>query len=538
MVKIKFKIVLSILFLLLFVNITAVYAEGGRTTPYRAWTNHQFSLQEYDFQTPKKVQLQLLEFYKGTQANSIVANENMFNEVPAYDEEWLIMKFKMKYVSGPEVELTASDIISSGSTFYTNYGTNISPLAIAAFSSNLEGLGEYDVSFYPGGESVVWYGILVKKTVGYPLIRIGTGFNSSNYESIYSWFSTDPKMNYIVTFNSNGGSAVASKSVEYNTKSIKPLNPTKSGYTFGGWYKSNTFTNLFDFANTQITDNITLYAKWVPATPTSVKSVATSYNSIKLTWQAVAGARGYDVYRASSSTGIYSLVSTTTSISYSNASLITGNTYYYKVRAYTTIGTTKVYSNCSAATSSKTTLSAPTSVKASSSSYNSNNVSWNAVTGTSKYEIYRAGSSAGIYKLISTTTATSYKNTGLVTNSNYYYKVRGYRMVGNVKVCSVLSAVVSAKPIPATPTNFKAARINSASIKLSWNTVTGASGYEIYKATSKLGAYNLLTGTTNFYYTNSHLTRSKTYYYKMRSYRTVGKIRVYGKWTSIVYAKL
>ena len=46
-------------------------------------------------------------------------------------------------------------------------------------------------------------------------------------------------------------------------KLSKPTDPTKSGYTFAGWYVDETFNTVFDFENTKVTDNIVLYAKFV-----------------------------------------------------------------------------------------------------------------------------------------------------------------------------------------------------------------------------------------------------------------------------------
>ena len=68
---------------------------------------------------------------------------------------------------------------------------------------------------------------------------------------------------YTVTFNADGGSAVASQSVKYGGKATAPAEPTKDGYTFDGWYNGNT---AFDF-DTAITGNITLTAKWSEAGP-------------------------------------------------------------------------------------------------------------------------------------------------------------------------------------------------------------------------------------------------------------------------------
>ena len=66
---------------------------------------------------------------------------------------------------------------------------------------------------------------------------------------------------YNVTFNSMGGSLVASQNVDHNTATVKPADPTKTGYTFDGWFTDKDCTVAYDF-NAPVTDNITLYAKW------------------------------------------------------------------------------------------------------------------------------------------------------------------------------------------------------------------------------------------------------------------------------------
>ncbi|MFF2911552.1 S-layer homology domain-containing protein, partial [Paenibacillus sp. NPDC057934] len=66
---------------------------------------------------------------------------------------------------------------------------------------------------------------------------------------------------YTVSFNSNGGPEVGSQPVNYNSMATKPTDPTRSGYTFGGWYSDGGLTALFNFI-TPITADTTLYAKW------------------------------------------------------------------------------------------------------------------------------------------------------------------------------------------------------------------------------------------------------------------------------------
>lgn len=71
---------------------------------------------------------------------------------------------------------------------------------------------------------------------------------------------------YTVSFDTDGGSTVETQTVVTGNKATKPTsNPTKKGYNFIGWYTDNTYTTEFDFGNTIITDNTTIYAKFEDA---------------------------------------------------------------------------------------------------------------------------------------------------------------------------------------------------------------------------------------------------------------------------------
>ena len=61
-----------------------------------------------------------------------------------------------------------------------------------------------------------------------------------------------------VSFDSDGGSAVATKYVEHGSKVTKPADPTKANYTFVGWYNGETLYNF----DTPVTSDITLKAVW------------------------------------------------------------------------------------------------------------------------------------------------------------------------------------------------------------------------------------------------------------------------------------
>ena len=67
---------------------------------------------------------------------------------------------------------------------------------------------------------------------------------------------------YVVTFNTNGGTAINPITVIYEGLVSKPVNPIKAGYTFLGWYKDAQFTTPWNFTTDKVTKNTTLYAKW------------------------------------------------------------------------------------------------------------------------------------------------------------------------------------------------------------------------------------------------------------------------------------
>ena len=68
---------------------------------------------------------------------------------------------------------------------------------------------------------------------------------------------------YTVTFSANSGTpAPAAQTIDHGGKVSEPAAMTRTGYTFGGWYKENSFTNQWNFVNDTVIGNITLYARW------------------------------------------------------------------------------------------------------------------------------------------------------------------------------------------------------------------------------------------------------------------------------------
>ena len=249
-----------------------------------------------------------------------------------------------------------------------------------------------------------------------------------------------------------------------------------------------------------------------------------------LKWNAVSGAAKYEVYRARSKDGDYIKYSTVTGTSYTNISYIeNGNTYYYKVRALDANGTAGAWSSVVRVTY-KQTLSAPT-VTGGNDAQGRPTLTWNAVSGAAKYEVYRARSKNGDYIKYSTVTGTSYTNTSYIENGNtYYYKVRTLKSDGTAGAWSSVVSVTYKQTLPApavTGGNDAQGRPT-----LTWKAVTGAAKYEVYRARSKDGDYIKYSTVTGTSYTNtSYIEDGNTYYYKVRALKSDGTA---GAWSSIV----
>ena len=79
----------------------------------------------------------------------------------------------------------------------------------------------------------------------------------------------NPTKTYTVTFDSNGGSAVTSVTdIAEGATVTEPIAPSKTGYTFDGWYEQSDFSETaWDFATDKMpAKDVTLYAKWTPTT--------------------------------------------------------------------------------------------------------------------------------------------------------------------------------------------------------------------------------------------------------------------------------
>lgn len=147
---------------------------------------------------------------------------------------------------------------------------------------NIEFLSFYDgtirnVDFVESETKVLSYAVKDGGTISsYTPTRTGYTFNGWFDNDLYSGdaynfataISSDLSLyakwtinQYTVTFNTNGGTAVPDLTEDYNAEILAPVEPTKEGYTFDGWYSDAGLLTPYTFT-TMPAQNITLYAKW------------------------------------------------------------------------------------------------------------------------------------------------------------------------------------------------------------------------------------------------------------------------------------
>ena len=248
--------------------------------------------------------------------------------------------------------------------------------------------------------------------------------------------------------------------------------------------------------------------------PANVTATAQSSNSITISWASVSGASYYWVYRSTTGVGTFESVGSDISgTSYTNTGLSGGTTYYYIVRAYFYYSGNYYYRD-SSNVNATTLLPPPTGLSASAASASSINLSWTAVSDAASYRVYRASSSSGTYTQVGAPTAASFTDTGLTQSATYYYKVSAVHSSGEGTQSAYIAAIILPAPTGVTAT----ASTTSISITVSWNSVSGASAYRVYRSLNADGPYSMVSGNNYSSYTDYSLNQGTTYYYKIAAY--------------------
>ena len=280
--------------------------------------------------------------------------------------------------------------------------------------------------------------------------------------------------------------------------------------------KATYFWSQYPVSNTDFAPD----APVIPAAPRVTIGNSSDSGKPKLTWAAVDGAAKYEIYRSTQQSTGYSLLGTTTSTSYVNTSAAAGKTYYYKVCAVNSAGTS-AYSNIVSGRAKAAIPAAPRVTIGNSSASGKPQLTWAAVDGAAKYEIYRSTQQSTGFTLLGTTTSTSYVNTGAAVGTTYYYKVRALNVDGAAGAYSSTVSGAAKAVAPAAPT-VTMTYSDSGKPKLTWSAVSGAASYRVYRSESRGTGYSLLGTTTSTSYVNTGAAAGKTYYYRVKAVNSAG----------------
>ena len=323
-----------------------------------------------------------------------------------------------------------------------------------------------------------------------------------------TWTASAGATSYTLKRSTTSGSGYATFS---GGSGITGTSYTNTGLTNGTtYYYVVTATNGVDTSADSTQDSAKPIAP--PATFTAIAGNA----QVSLSWTASTGATSYTVERGTAS-GIHTTtISPGNVTSYVDSSVANGTTYYYVVIANNATGS----SDDSVERSAMPRPPIPAAPTFSGLSINDSQValSWSTVTDAATYTLKRSVTSGSGYVAIPGATnisATTYIDTGLANDTQYYYVVSATNITGT----SPNSPQITGKPI-ATPVISAVA--GTAKVTLSWNASSGATSYTIKRRLTPTGTITTLSPGNVTIYVDSTASNNTLYYYTVAAVNATG----------------
>ncbi len=304
----------------------------------------------------------------------------------------------------------------------------------------------------------------------------------NNGTVVLSWNAVSGAMWYDVSRSTVSGGPYTyigySNSASYTDK------PTGSN-TF--YYVVSTYINVSGVGN--LSPNSSQVSAAILAAPAGLTAVAGN-NQVALSWNPSLGAVSYNVKRSTGNNASFTtLKSGVTGNSYTDTTAINGTMYYYLVTAVNASGespsSNQLWEIPFAPAVTPNGLTAIVSTVAGKPVVN---LYWNPLVAPTYesliYYVSRSMVNGGPFGAIAAVTGTNYTDANIVNGGTYYYVVSSYIVVNNNRSMSPNSTQVIAVtcPKPAAPANLMATPGNN-KVLLTWNTSTGATWYNVYRAT-------------------------------------------------------
>lgn len=205
--------------------------------------------------------------YGNPASTTIVYTRHPGNVVASKGSE-VLSTAEMDLIESNITKVSASKLSFTGAGNFTLYtitfnaqgGSNVTAATVYAGGKVTRPADPTRTGYTFGG----WY----KETACTNAWNFTTDVVNSN-TTLYAKWTTASATTYSVTFNTQGGSAVASATVNAGGKITRPVDPTRTNYIFGGWYKESDCTNAWNFDTDVVNNNTSLYAKWTEKSATT-----------------------------------------------------------------------------------------------------------------------------------------------------------------------------------------------------------------------------------------------------------------------------
>ncbi|MDO5548172.1 MAG: fibronectin type III domain-containing protein [Eubacteriales bacterium] len=250
---------------------------------------------------------------------------------------------------------------------------------------------------------------------------------------------------------------------------------------------------------------------------TKMSSAASEANGIRVKWKAVSSVKKYRVYRRQKAGAKWKLIATVSDISYLDTKASAGTTYWYTVRAVGRNPTTFYGGFDTTGVKAKRTLTAPELTQISNAA-SGVKLEWNKANDVTGYRIYRKNAGASKWTTLKkSTTATSYTDKTASAGKKYTYSIRTINKEGTLSSYSGSRSITYLK----RPT-LKSASYTGTGIKVTWGTVTGASGYYVYRRANGSGdswaQLAKVSGKSTVSYTDKTVANGSLYDYTVCAY--------------------
>ncbi len=258
-----------------------------------------------------------------------------------------------------------------------------------------------------------------------------------------------------------------------------------------------------------------------PIRQTQIASVEPNdTGALLIRWNQVKDIKGYEVYRSTEWDGAYTLLTTVNDYSvtsFADTTIQPSVSYWYKVRLVNTYDGKTIYGSYSAPAEGSS-LAAPGNVTVTSVSETQLDITWTAVNGASGYIIYRSTQPQGEYTEIGRAgNTTAFSDTTVVKDTVYYYKIKSVDAKNRTSIFSSVASGCAAAKLLVTNASFS----GGTAVNVAW-TGGNVSGYELYRSSSeKLTVFQKIASTKENAYVDREVKAGVTYYYRVRSYKTV-----------------